>query len=130
MLAYIPISSQIRQIVPFKVEKTRLELQDYDTAMLDDLTRININNIFRLKKQDVLPYEKEDNTWLSVTIERNLDIMHYERSVYTMLELISDVGGFNGALILLLALLSQIWNFNNFENFMVTRLFKIKKPEE
>ena len=130
MLAYIPISSQTRQIVPFKVENTRLELQDYDTAMLDAVTRININNIFRLKKQEVMPYEKEDNTWLSVTIERNLDIMHYERSVYTMLELISDVGGFNGALILLLALLSQIWNFNNFDNFMVTRLFKIMKPKK
>ena len=77
-----------------------------------------------------MPYEKFDNTWVSVTIERNLNMMHYERSVYTMLELISDVGGFNGALILLLALISQFWNFNNFDNFMVSRLFKIKKPKE
>ena len=107
-----------------------LELQDSDMAMLDEVTRIDIDSLFRLKRQDLLPYEREDNTWFSVTIERNLDIMHFERSVYTMLELISDVGGFNGALILLLALLSQIWNFNNFDNFMVTRLFKIKKPKE
>ena len=77
-----------------------------------------------------MPYEKFDSTWIFVSIERNLDMMHYERSVYTMLELISDVGGFNGALILLLALVSQIWNFNNFDNFMVTRLFKMRKPKE
>ena len=130
VLAYIPVSSQVRSIVPFKVEKTVLELQDYDFAMLDSITRIDIDNLFRIQKQDLLPYEKFDNTWISVTIERNLALMHYERSVYTMLELISDIGGFNGALILLLAMLARTWNFNSFDNFLVMRLFKIKKPKE
>jgi len=77
-----------------------------------------------------MPYEKFDNTWISVTVERNLNMMHYERKVYTGLELLSDVGGFNGMLLLLFGVISNIWNFNNFDNFMVTRLFKIKKPKD
>ena len=28
------------------------------------------------------------------------------------------------------AYLAQIWNFNEFDNFMVSRLFKIRKPED
>ena len=112
------------------MENTHLELQDYDSVMLDEITRIDIDNLFKLKRQEVMPYEKIDSTWISVTIERNLNIWHYERSVYTMLELISDVGGFSSALIVVLALTSKLWNFNNFDNFMVSRLFKIRKTKE
>ena len=107
-----------------------MELQDYDIVQLDYLTRIDIDNLFRIEKQEVMPYEKFDNTWISVTIERSLNMMHYERKVYTGLELLSDVGGFNGMLLLLFGIISNIWNFNNFDNFMVTRLFKIKKPKD
>ena len=78
-----------------------MELQDYDTVQLDYITRIDIDILFKLEKQEVMPYEKFDNTWISVTIERNLNMMHYERKVYTGLELLSDVGGFNGMLLLL-----------------------------
>ena len=112
------------------VEKTHLELQDYDTMMLDEITRIDIENLFKLKRHDVLPYERFDNTWVSVTIERSLDIWHFEREVYTLLELISDVGGFSNALFVVLALTIALWNYNMFDNFMVSRLFKIKKTKE
>ena len=77
-----------------------------------------------------MPYEKFDSTWISVTIERSLNILQYERSVYTLLELISDVGGFTSALLVMLALTAQIWNFNNLDNFMVSRLFKINKTKQ
>ena len=120
----------MRQIIPFKISNTYLELQDFDTMQLDYITRIDIDSLFRIEKQEVMPYEKFDNTWISVTIERSLNMMHYERKVYTGLELLSDVGGFNGMLLLLFGVISNIWNFNNFDNFMVTRLFKIKKPKD
>ena len=37
-IIYIPISSQNREIISFKVQTTNLELQDYDTMMLDEVT--------------------------------------------------------------------------------------------
>ncbi len=46
-----------------------------------------------------------------------------------MLDLFSDIGGFHGMLILSLAMISNIWNHNNFANFLVSRLFKISRPK-
>ena len=75
-----------------------------------------------------MPYEFSDSTWISVTIERSLDMMRFERSVYTMFEVVSDIGGFNSMLFLGFGLISALWNYNNFDNFMVFRLFWIMKP--
>ena len=110
------------------MQKTTLELQDYLSVNLDKYTKIEYDSLFKLSRKDVMPYEKSDNTWVSVTIERDLDLWHYERSVYTMLDLLSDVGGFHGMLILILALVASAWSYNSLDNFMVSRLFKIKKP--
>lgn len=76
-----------------------------------------------------MPYEKDDSTWISVTISRDLDLWSYERDVYTWLDLLSDIGGFNGLVLLVLAFISSVWNYNNSDNFMVSRLFKIRRPE-
>ena len=74
-LDYIPISSQNREIIPHKIVQTYLELQDYEVIKLDSVTRIEMSDLFRLNKQAVLPYEKFDNTWMSVTVEMNLDLI-------------------------------------------------------
>ena len=42
--------------------------------MLDDITKIEMDNLFRLSEQKSLPYEKFDNTWVSVTVEMGLDL--------------------------------------------------------
>ena len=44
--------------------------------------------------------------------------------------MLSDVGGLSGLFVTVFAMLAGIWNFNSFDNFMVSRLFKIKKPKE
>ena len=74
-MVYIPVSSQVRQIIPHKISQTNLELQDYDTIMLDAVTRIDMMGLFRLEKQVVLPYEKFDKTWVSLTIEMDRNLM-------------------------------------------------------
>lgn len=129
-LQYIPISSQTRQIIPHKISKTNLELQDYDIIMLDEVTRIDMSGLFRLEMQTILPYEEFDNTWVSVTIERNLNVMHYERKVYTAFDMLSDIGGLTGIIATLFGLINATWNYNAFDNFMVSRLFKIKKRKQ
>lgn len=37
-IRYIPVSSQVRQIIPYKLLQTHLTLQDYDVIELDSLT--------------------------------------------------------------------------------------------
>ena len=77
-----------------------------------------------------LPYEKRDNVWFTLQIEMNLDLLKYERRVSTLSDLMSDVGGFFGLLIMFGGVLAKLWHFNSFDNFLVSRLYKIKKPSE
>lgn len=85
--------------------------------------------MFTLHKKDIIPYEKNDSTWVSVTIEMDPNLLMYERSVYTIFDLLSDLGGLNGILMTIFGLICATWNYNAFDNRMVKRLFKIRKPE-
>ena len=116
--------------MPYQIDLTSLELQDYDGMMLDEFTLIPFEGLFRLVKQEPMPYEKFDSVWVSVTIEVNLDVNHYERKVSTYFDMLSDIGGLTGILGTVFAIVSSIWNFNSFDNHMVSRLFKIKKPRD
>ena len=48
LVSYIPFSSQVREIVPFKVEMTNLELHDNDIMMLDEWTWIKLTDLFKV----------------------------------------------------------------------------------
>ena len=129
-IAYIPISSQNREVISYKIQKTDLELQDYDIIMLDDLTKLHYDDLFSLRKYDVLPYEMPNKNWVSVTFELDLNMIHIERKLYTVFDMLSDVGGLLGILTTFAAFFNSIWNYQAFDNFMVSRLFKIKRPKQ
>ena len=84
-LLYLPINSQVREIVPYNVQLTELELQDNIGMMLGDLTKQEKDDIFEVKRLTTLPYEWTDNVWLSITVEMDFDVIKYEREVYTSL---------------------------------------------
>ena len=65
-----------------------------------------------------------------IMIERNLDLLKVERRVSTLSDLMSDVGGFFGLLVMFGRTISRLWNFNSFNNFLVSRLYKVMKPSE
>ena len=70
--------------------------------MLDDWTLEPYEDLFKISKKALLPYEKPDNVWLSVTVEVDLNLMTYERTLYTLFDLLSDVGGLSGILVTIL----------------------------
>ena len=94
--------------------------------MLDDLTKKELTDVFQMESKPVISYEKPDNTWLMITVEMKLDLMTYERTIYTMFDLLSDIGGLSSILISLLAIVASAWNHDNFDNMMVAHLFRIK----
>ena len=49
------------------------------------------------------------------------------RKCYNILDLLSEVGGMIGILLVLFSSVVSCFNYNNFDNYMVSRLFKIKK---
>ena len=49
---------------------------------------------------------------------------------YKFLDFLSDIGGMQGIILSCMGYLITIWNYNYFDNFMVTRLYKIQKPKD
>ena len=43
--------------------------------------------------------------------------------------MLADVGGLNAMLVTFFSLLAINWNYNSFDNHMVSRLFKITRPK-
>ena len=76
-----------------------------------------------------MSHEWRDSIWTRVTIDMNLDLKRYERRVSTFSDLMSEVGGFFGLLLMFGRISAKLWNFNSFNNFLVSRLFKIQKPD-
>ena len=68
---------------------------------LDDWTQVYKEDLFKLNEQRVLPYEEKDNVWVRVTIEMDLDAMEVSRHRYTAFDLLADVGGLSGILVML-----------------------------
>ena len=54
--------------------------------------------MMRIRTEHFFPYEKKDNIWVSVTVERDLGRTDYDRTFYTGFDLLSDVGGLYGVL--------------------------------
>ena len=88
-----------------------------------------IDGLFKLEQMGAWPYEKDDNVWVSVNIERDLNMNAFERTVYTSFDFLSDVGGLSGILVSGLWIFVNAWNYNSFDNYMVSNLFKMKKPD-
>ena len=95
------------------------------TINLDEITELNDASLFSLDSLPLRPYEKDFYTQADIYIEVNFDQRVVERDVYTFLDLLSDIGGLQGILISGISLALAFWNFNQFDNFMVSRLFKL-----
>ena len=101
-------------------------MQDY-AIDLDEITKIYDDSIFELKALPKRAYEKDTVVLMDITIELDLDRKLIKRMCYSLLELMSDVGGMIGILMVFLSSIVSCFNYNNFDNYMVSRLFKIKK---
>ena len=66
---------------------------------------------------------------MDIQLEMNLDKVIMARTRYTFLDVLSDVGGINGLFISFFAIFVGIMNYNHFENYLVSRLFKVSGTE-
>ena len=67
---------------------------------------------------------------MNITIELDLDQKFIMRKCYSFLDLLSEVGGMIGILMVFFSSVVSCFNYNNFDNYMVSRLFKVKKIDE
>ena len=52
-----------------------------------------MDHVFRLDKLVPFSYEKDAETVMDITFERNLDLNQISRDGYTILDWVSDIGG-------------------------------------
>ena len=58
----------------------------------------------------------------------DLDRLEYARARYTVLDLLASFGGFIGIWGRIFGYFMAMWNFNALQNYMVSRLYKIRRP--
>ena len=107
-----------------RISKTHLFLQD-EIINLDDLTELSDPSIFSLEPLPTKSYENKIDVQLAITIEMNLNERVVARDGYKLLDYFSDIGGIQGLLISGGAYLLAIWNHNNLDNFLLTRLYRL-----
>ena len=70
------------------------------------------------------PYEYFDNVHISISFEFDLTLYKIDRDAYNTLTWLGDCGGLQQALMLIGMGLLSILQFNDYENFMVSKLYK------
>ena len=71
-------------------------------------------------------YELDKFTQLDVTIEMDFSQIVLTRQYYSVLDYLSDIGGFKSSFITVIIWFMTMSNHNMIDNFMVERLYKIK----
>ena len=70
------------------------------------------------------PYEWPDNVHIQVTFEFDLNLYLIDRSVYSFLDWIGDVGGLNEGLFLCFKLIIVLSQFYDLEHLLIEYLYR------
>jgi hypothetical protein len=74
------------------------------------------------------PYTKDYVALFDCTIELNRSLVVIQRSGYTVLDLLSDIGGVQSIMVSTFAILVGILNYQHFDTTLASQLFKLRKP--
>ena len=83
--------------------------------------------IFGIKPLTLRPYEFDDDIHMIVSFEFDLNKMKIDREVYNLFDWLGDIGGLEAALILILGYVNSFVNYEAFEDFLVSKLFRPSK---
>ena len=104
----------------FRVVKTEVELQDLHVD-LDDVTVYDADSLFELKMQPsrVAGEVSRAGKIHDIHFEMGKEKKVLQRHIYTVLDLLSDVGGVQGFLITFFAIIVTCLNKDHFEERLV-----------
>lgn len=114
--------------MPLIVSSFEVELQD-ELINLDEITEIANATNFLVTRGLSRSFEQNDITQMDLVFVRDLDYKKINRSQYSILDIISDVGGLLGILMGAVSVFIFIWNYNSLDNYMVSKLFKSVQVE-
>ena len=111
--------------MPYLVSRTNLQLQD-QLLDLDELTEDETSIVFDVKSVGWRAYEHNPETLMVITIEASLDQQHIERSYYTLLDVLADVGGLDGTLALFGNIVISVIYGDAVKDYLVDKLYYFK----
>lgn len=82
----------------YLILKTELEVQDLPVN-LDEITLLKDSSVFRIAEQKFMPSFIEPNLVQGVEFSMSKDSFVITRTGYTVLDILSDVGGLQGILL-------------------------------
>ena len=98
-------------------------MQDSIFFQVGDLTEVE-TEIFNIKHTSDRPYEYNDSVHLCLSYEMNLDLLKYEREVYTILDWFGNLGGLSEGLKIIFGIWVGILNYSYYNNYMIAQLFQ------
>ena len=128
-MTWYPVSYKMQLKYPHKISTVNLESQD-EPVNMDDLTLTENDQIFSIVQMSQMPTENFDWTQMEITFEMDLDVTQIERTYYSILECLSDIGGILSILLSGVAFILFIYNYQHMDNFLAVHLFKIKTKEQ
>ena len=104
---------------------TQLELQDL-ALNLDSITQLEDSSVFKL--EPLFPRSAEiEGPYLvaQVSFEMNLDVVRIARDGYTVIDMLSDIGGMEAIIISGITIFLSFWNYKHFDSYMASNLYKL-----
>ena len=109
-LIWNPISIESRQIKPFLIQTSELELEQGLFFQLGDFTEEE-GELYSLKSIPARAYIEDDSVHFQIAYERDLKKYSMEVSVYGLLEMLGDIGGLSEVLWMVGALIISFFQF-------------------
>ena len=112
----------------YEVKRSELELQDLPVS-LDSLTGLEDASVFEFNQKAARPYEYDANFISGIDIQGNIDLTYLKRDGYTILDVLSDIGGVSAALITPVLVILSIVNYNHLESYMASKLYHVEQEQ-
>ena len=78
---------------------------------------------FRPEVSGNRPMEVNDQWLMGISYEIDLDMTSYDRKIYSVLDLISDVGGLAGAMFAAMRIICLVLRSNELDLYLVSKLY-------
>lgn len=126
-VTWLKVSSTERLRATLMMQRSEVDSQ-HKPINLDDLTAFTHDNAFTWFKGERAELPAFDlNLRFYVNIELNFDLVRSERTYYTFIDLLSDIGGVQSILTSFAGLIISIVKHDRIANFLAASLYKVRK---
>ena len=123
VIEWFRLSVKTQMDYPKLLTYTNLELQDH-IVDFDTWTVLEDSSPFDFEKQIPRADERSSNLIIQISYEVNFDAIIISRSGYTLLDVLSGVGGIQSVIYSVFSLILSYFNFNNFSSHLASRFYK------